>query len=98
MVEFGTPVHCLAHAERACVCDVTPCPCWCHGPIESRRMAKKRGYSDAFPTTRPKRVYFMLDKIPPALWVRVKAKARRQGISLRALILGWCKEWVERDD
>jgi hypothetical protein len=30
------------------------------------RMAKKRGYSDEFPTTREKRVYFMLDKIPPA--------------------------------
>ena len=59
-------------------------------------MAKKRGYSDEFPTTREKRVYFMLDKIPPALWIRVKAKAKREGVSLRALILGWCKEWVEK--
>jgi len=58
-------------------------------------MTKKRGYSDEFPTTREKRVYFMLDKIPPALWIRVKAKAKREGVSLRTLILGWCKEWVE---
>lgn len=58
------------------------------------QMAKKRGYSDAFPTTREKRVYFMLDKIPPALWIRVKAKAKREGVSLRALILGWCQDWV----
>jgi hypothetical protein len=38
----------------------------------------------------------MLDKIPPALWIRVKAKAKREGVSLRSLILGWCKEWVEK--
>lgn len=63
----------------------------------ARRMAKKRGYSGEFPTTREKRVYFMLDKIPPALWIRVKAKAKREGVSLRTLILGWCKEWVGRD-
>jgi hypothetical protein len=44
-------------------------------------MTKKRGYSDEFPTTREKRVYFMLDKIPPALWIRVKAKAKREGVS-----------------
>jgi hypothetical protein len=56
----------------------------------------KRDYSREFPTTRSKRVYFMLDKIPPALWIRVKAKAKRDGVSLRALILGWLKEWVER--
>jgi hypothetical protein len=66
------------------------------GLRDNRRMPKKRGYSDEFPTTREKRVYFMLDKIPPALWIRVKAKAKREGVSLRALILGWCKEWVEK--
>ena len=58
-------------------------------------VAKKRGYSGEFPTTREKRVYFMLDKIPPALWIRVKAKAKREGISLRTLILGWCQTWID---
>jgi hypothetical protein len=61
----------------------------------TRGVTKKRGYSDEFPTTREKRVYFMLDKIPPALWIRVKAKAKREGVSLRALILGWCQEWLD---
>jgi hypothetical protein len=46
---------------------------------------KKRGYSDEFPSTREKRVTFTLDKIPPALWIRVKAKAKRDGVSLRAM-------------
>ncbi len=58
-------------------------------------MVKKRGYSGQFPTTREKRVSFMLDKIPPALWIRVKAKAKRDGVSLRTLILGWCQDWLD---
>ena len=65
--------------------------------LYARRMAKKRGYSDEFPTTREKRVTFTLDKIPPALWIRVRAKAKREGVALRPLILGWCQEWVEKD-
>lgn len=59
-------------------------------------MSKKRGYSAQFSTTKNKRVSFMLDKIPPALWIRVRAKAKREGVSLRSLILGWCKDWIER--
>lgn len=30
LIEFGTPIKCKLHAERACVCVVTPCPCHCH--------------------------------------------------------------------
>jgi len=37
-----------------------------------------------------------IDRIPPTLYSAVKAKAKREGISLRALVLGWLKEWVER--
>lgn len=77
---------CVRAHSRTCTCG-----------IDNHPMTKKRGYSDEFPTTREKRVYFMLDKIPPALWIRVKAKAKREGVSLRALILGWCKEWVDED-
>ncbi len=28
-------------------------------------------------------------------WIRVKAKAKREGVSLRSLILKWCAEWVK---
>jgi len=81
-------------AYEDCIrCHALTCTC---GISLYLSMTKKRGYSDEFPTTREKRVYFMLDKIPPALWIRVKAKAKREGVSLRTLILGWCKEWVEK--
>lgn len=58
----------------------------------------KRGYSREFTPRTERRIKFEIDRIPPTLWDKVRAKANRQGISLRALILGWCKEWVERDD
>lgn len=58
--------------------------------------AVKRGYSRDFTPRTETHARYLLDKIPPALWIRVRAKAKREGVSLRALILGWCKEWVEK--
>lgn len=56
----------------------------------------KRGYSRDFTPRTERRIKFEIDRIPPTLWAAVQAKAKREGISLRALILGWCKEWVEK--
>lgn len=61
-----------------------------------RKPKPKREWSREFPTDHEKRVYYMLDWIPPALWKRVRAKADREGISMRALILGWLKAWVSK--
>ena len=60
-------------------------------------MSVKRGYSREFTPKTERRVAFMIDRIPPTLWARVKAKAKREGVSLRALILGWLKEWADAD-
>ncbi len=59
------------------------------------RMAKKRGYSRAFTPKTERRVQLLIDRIPPTLYEAVKAKAKREGISLRALVLGWLKDWIE---
>ncbi len=37
-----------------------------------------------------------VDRVPPTLFDAAKAKAKREGVSLRALILGWLKAWVEK--
>jgi hypothetical protein len=56
-----------------------------------------RQYSKGFtPSKRQKRRYLMVDKIPADLDIAVKAKAKREGVSLRALILGWLKAWVAK--
>src|SRR5688572_19467356 len=31
----------------------------------------------------------------PAEWSRLVTKAKREGVSLRALILGWCQQWID---
>lgn len=55
----------------------------------------KRGYSRAFTPRTERRVTMTIDRIPPMLLDAAKAKAKREGVSLRALILGWLKAWAE---
>jgi hypothetical protein len=54
----------------------------------------KRGYSKAFTPRSNKYGRYLLDLIPATLWRDVKAKAKREGTSVRALILGLLTEWV----
>jgi hypothetical protein len=43
------------------------------------------------------RVFFVrLDEIPAGLWADVKAKCKRDGISIRAVILTLLKDWLTR--
>ena len=61
-------------------------------------MAKlqKRGYSREFTPQGGRRCRIEIDQIPPTLYEAVKAKARREGVSLRAMTLGLLKDWVEK--
>jgi predicted HicB family RNase H-like nuclease len=59
-------------------------------------MAKKRGYSNEFPTDQSKRIKLEIDWVPPDLARRVRARAKRDGISLRTLILRLLTEWVSK--
>jgi hypothetical protein len=56
----------------------------------------KRGYSREFRPHGTSGKRYLLDKIPAGLWADVKVKAKRDGVSLRALILGLLTEWVKR--
>jgi hypothetical protein len=56
----------------------------------------KRGYSREFKVHGETGKRYMLDEIPAGMWAEVKAKAKREGISLRALILTLLKEWLAR--
>ena len=57
----------------------------------------KRGYSKAFRPHGESGKRYLLDEIPAGLWADVKAKAKREGISLRALILSLLKAWVSTE-
>lgn len=58
------------------------------------KLKVKRGYSRDFTPRTEAHGRYLLDKIPPTLWAEVRAKAKRQGISLRALILNLLKDWL----
>jgi predicted HicB family RNase H-like nuclease len=56
----------------------------------------KRGYSRDFTPQTNRRVRIEVDRVPPTLYDAVAAKAKREGISLRALVLKLLSEWVGR--
>jgi hypothetical protein len=59
-------------------------------------MGERAFYSREFPVVGERRRY-LLDDIPAGFWVNVRAKAKREGTSIRALILGLLKEWLGRE-
>ena len=58
------------------------------------KVTVKRGYSREFRPVGATGKRYMLDAIPAGLWNDVRAKAKREGISLRALILSQLDQWV----
>ena len=55
----------------------------------------KRGYSRDFTPRTDTYGRYLLDKIPATLWRDVRAKAKREGVSIRALLLQLLTEWVD---
>ncbi len=66
------------------------------GGLPAEGGGVKRGYSREFTPRTERRVRFEVDRIPPTLYDAVKAKAKREGVSLRALTLRLWKAWLER--
>lgn len=60
-----------------------------------RGVVLKRGYSKAFTPHGDTGKRYLLDKIPAGLWARVRAKAKREGLSLRGLLLSYLEKWVD---
>jgi hypothetical protein len=58
-------------------------------------MMPKRGYSTAFTPRSETHGRYLLDKIPATLWRDVRAKAKREGVSVRALILSLLTDWLD---
>ena len=56
----------------------------------------KRGYSREFKPHGDTGKRYLLDRIPAGLWAAVQSKAKRDGVSLRAVILRSVKEWLSR--
>jgi len=57
-------------------------------------MSIKRGYSREFKPHGESGKRYLLDEIPAGLWADVRSTCKREGISVRALILRLLTEWV----
>ena len=56
----------------------------------------KRSYSRDFTPKTEKRVSITIDRVPLAFKRSVMAKAKREGVAVRALVLGWLKDWLTK--
>lgn len=64
---------------------------------DNRGMAK-RGYSREFTPRTDRRIKIEIDRVPPTLADALRAKAKREGVSIRALTLTLWKGWIEDAD
>jgi hypothetical protein len=63
----------------------------------AKTTALKRGYSREFTPHGDTGKRYILDEIPAGFWSQVRDKAKRDGVSLRGLILGLLKTWLEAE-
>jgi hypothetical protein len=55
-----------------------------------------RGYSRQFtPRAGSTSARYLLDKVPATLWKAARARAKREGLSMRALLLHLLTEWLD---
>jgi hypothetical protein len=80
--------RCLASIKEKAI--LVRCP---YAPATIPGMAK-RGYSKDFTPHGDTGKAYLLDQIPAGLWAAVRAKCKRQGVSVRALILKLLTEWL----
>lgn len=63
--------------------------------MAKRDYFKTGGYSTDFTPSPQGHRRYLLDRIPVAFWLEVRAKAKREKVSVRALILGLLDQWLK---
>lgn len=59
---------------------------------------RKRGYSRAFTPRSDNHGAYFVSRIPAELWRQVKAKSKRDGVSIRAVILNSLATWSNEQE
>lgn len=57
----------------------------------------KRGYSREFKPHGETGKRYLLDKIPAGLWTRARERAKRDGLSMRGLLLTLLTDWLKTE-
>lgn len=64
--------------------------------LDTPRRRRKRGYSKDFIVSWPTSKQYLLVGIPPALWAKAQSRARRKGLSMRAVLLQLLTDWNQQ--
>lgn len=67
--------------------------CDYNAAVATKRF-KSGGYSNEFTPAPQGHKRYLLDRIPVPLWQQVQEKAKREKVSIRALILARLTEWL----
>lgn len=62
--------------------------------VDYTRGMAKRGYSREFTPRSERRIKIEIDRVPPMLAEALRAKVKREGLSIRALTLRLWKDWI----
>jgi hypothetical protein len=57
---------------------------------------RKRGYSKEFRAHGESGKRYLIDGIPAGFWADVRKQIKEDGLSIRGLILGLLREWLEK--
>jgi hypothetical protein len=64
--------------------------------MKTTTRKRKRGYQRGFwPKAGSRGREFKVREVPPTFFARVNAKAKREGVSVRGLILTQLEQWLE---
>lgn len=55
----------------------------------------KRGYSREFTPRSDRRIKIEIDRVPPTLADALRAKVKRDGLSIRSVTLTLWKDWID---
>lgn len=55
----------------------------------------KRGYSREFTPRTERRIKIEIDRVPPSIDDALRAKVKREGLSIRSLTLRLWKDWID---
>jgi len=63
-------------------------------PADLATPRRKRGYSTAYTPTRGTGRAYLLARVPAKIWDAAQQKARREGVSMRALLIKLLDDWT----
>jgi hypothetical protein len=67
--------------------------------MAKKTVRKKKPYAMTYtanPGTTPRR--YLLSGIPPGLWIKFQARAKREHIAMRQVLLSAVSEWTNRPE